>query len=140
MKKKGNGTVSLMTSGLALGTMISVVITLIGAAISAAMISSETIPEDSSAYCAMAILLISAITGASAGAGKVKEKRLYVCGMIGAIYFLVLLATTALFFGGRYEGVGVTSLVNLAGSIGACLLGIRGGKKPKLRKSKIRHR
>lgn len=140
MKQKGNGTVSLMTSGLALGTMVSIVITLIGAVVSAAMISSETIPEGSTGYCALAVLLISAITGAIAGAGKVKEKRLYVCGMIGVIYFLILLATTALFFGGQYEGVGVTALVIFGGNLGACLLGMRGNKRPKLRNSKIRHR
>ena len=140
MKQKANSTMGLVTSGLILGVMVSVAITLIGAAVGGAMISSETIPEDSTGYCAMAILLISAMTGAITGAGKAKEKRLYVCGLIGAIYFLVLLATTALLFGGQYEGVGVTALVIFAGSIVACLMGMGGGNRPKRRKSKIRHR
>lgn len=131
---------SSVVSALVVGAAASVAVTLIGTAICAALISAETINAGSLGYCAIGILLLSSFIGAAAAAGKRKEKRLYTSLIAGAIYMIVLLCVTALFFGGRYEGVAVTALVIFSGSILNTLLGQSRKNTPKSRRSKIRRR
>ena len=129
-----------LPGGLAFGALISVAITLLCAALCAAMISAETLPEQSLGYASLVILFLAALGGATAGAGKAKGKRLYVCLIVAGIYMLVLFGMTALFFGGQYSGVGVTALVLLSGAIVAAMTGQGRRKGANLRRSKIKHR
>ena len=46
----------------------------------------------------------------------------------GLVYFVTLLAITALFFGGQYEAVGVTGLLVFGASTAVGLLKTQGGK------------
>lgn len=131
---------SSMGGKLALGAVVSMVVTFIGAAICAAMVSSEMISEGSMGYCAMVILFLSAVAGAVAATMKVQEKRLYISIITGLVYTLILLAITALFFDGQYQGIGVTLIVVLSGCILVVLLDQSRGKGVKSRRSKIRRR
>ena len=140
MKRKESRAVSTMAGTLAVGAAVCIGITLIGAGICAALISSEAISAGSDGYCALGILLVAVIAGAAIGAGKAKGKRLYVCLLVGVIYLLLLFAMTALFFDGQYEGVGVTALVVFSGTLAAAFLRLNGGKRSNLRKSRIKHR
>ena len=58
---------------------------------------------------------------------KIKRQRAAVCALAGLVYFLCLLAITALFFGGKFQAVAVTAVLILAGSGAAVLAGINGG-------------
>ena len=140
MKHKMGALVSPLGRGVILGTAVCFGITLIGSSVCAAMISSETIAAGSTGYGALMILLLASFCGATAGAGKAREKRLYKCMLIALIYMLLLLAMTALFFDGQYKGVPITALVVFTGGIVAAILGINRGKRSNLRKSKIKHR
>lgn len=129
-----------LVSGLVFGASVSAALTLLGTALCAAMVSAETIPEQASGYSALAILFLAALGGAATGAGKAKNKRLYVCLAVAGIYMMLLLAMTAVFFEGQYSGVGVTVLVLLSASIVAAMIGQGREKRTNLRRSKIKRR
>lgn len=138
--RKVSGTASSMPAGLALGGCMALAVTLIGSVIAGYMISEERIPESGIGYCAMGILLAASALSAAVAVKKVKRRRIYVCALSGVIYYGILLSMTALFFGGQYQGMGVTGLVILAGCGFVALLGLRGEKGPKYRKNKSRYR
>ena len=108
--------------GLAYGACISTVITVLISAISAHMVSKEWIEQERIGYCALAALLSASCIGAWAAAGKVKLTQIRIAMLNGAVYFGVLLSMTALFFGGQYEGMGVTLAVVALGSVAGGIL------------------
>lgn len=138
--RKVTGTASSMPMGLALAAFISLAVTLAGAAVFASLISKEVLGEESIGYCAMVLILAASLLGAAAAVGKIKRRRVYVCLLSGGIYYGILLAMTALFFGGQYQGMGVTAPLVLAGSGLVALLGLRGEKGAKPRRRKIGNR
>lgn len=138
--RKVTGTAMSMPGGLALGGCISVAVTLLGSLLAANLISREVIPQSSIGYCSMVILLLSSLLGTAVAVRRIKHRRLFVCAVSCAIYYGLLLASTAMFFGGMYQGMGVTALVVLAGSGIVALLGLKGEKSQSGRRSKIHHR
>ena len=135
-KKKVSGTAMSMPAGLGIGLLVALVITVAGAAITAWLIASEKIGESSCGYAVMLILGLGVGLGALSAVYFTKRQRLLVCMLTGVCYYLSLLAMTALFFGGQYQGMGVSAIVILA----VCALiaflpmknGQRLGKKKKL--------
>lgn len=103
--------------GLAIGGLVSLLVTVAGAAILALVVLNETIGENGVGYGSAAVLMLAAITGAWSALAAVKKNRLQVCLLSGGVYYLLLLGTTALFFGGQYRGMGVTAVVILAGAL-----------------------
>lgn len=138
--RKVTGNASSMPAGLAVGSLAALGITFVGSALAGYLVSSERLPESAIGWCAMVILLVSSVLSAAVAVRKIKHRRVYVCALSGVIYYGVLLAMTALFFGGQYQGMGVTALVVLAGCGIVVLLGLRGEKGGKYRKRKNRHR
>ena len=122
--RKVTGTASSIPAGLALGAAVSLAITLAGAWIFAYLIAGEILKESSIGYCAMAIILLASVVSAAVAVGRIKRRRVYICGLSGLIYFGILLSMTALFFGGQYQAVGIT------------LLGLRGEGTASHRKKK----
>lgn len=133
---KGNS----IASKLALGAAVCIGVTVLCTAVGAAMISSGTIPESAMGYGALGILTLSSMAGALTGGWKVQEKRLYLCLLVAALYVALLLAMTATFFGGQYEGVGLSVIMAVLGAFGAAIVGQGRGNGRNLRKSKIKHR
>ena len=125
--KKVTGTAMSMPAGIALGVGVSVVITLIGAMVVAWLVISERLAESAVGYGSMVILLTASLTGCLVGCGMVKSRRLMVCSICVAGYYLALLAV-ALLFGGQFEGIGVTALFVLLGGAAAVILGLVGNK------------
>ncbi len=124
--RKVTGRAKSLPVGIGLGLLGSIGITLCLAAILAALMARETVGMDAAGYGAMGVLLISAGAGAWIAASLVKRQRLMVCLILGVAYYICLLSTTALFFGGQYRGMGVTALVILAGVGTVILLGLKG--------------
>lgn len=123
--KKVTGRAKSLPVGIGIGLLGSIGITLCLAAVLAALIARETVAMEAAGYGAMGILLVSAGAGAWISAGLVKRQRLMVCLILGAAYYICLLSATALFFGGQYQGMGVTALVILAGVGAVILLGLK---------------
>lgn len=134
VNQKVTGRASSMPVGLLLGAVSSLTISVGGAAICGALISKEVFPESAIGYCAMLLILLSAVVGPALAVGRIKRRRLFVCVMSGVIYYGVLLSITALFFGGQYQGMGVTALLVMAGSTLVVMTGLRRERKPKYRR------
>lgn len=116
-KRKMNGAATGIPAGLGLGILISLMITLIGAAVTAWLIAAEKIEEGTIGYAVMVILAVAAALGALTAVHFVKRLRLQVCMLSGSCYYLTLLAMTALLFGGQYQGMVVSAIVILAACV-----------------------
>jgi len=132
VNRKPTGTAVPMPKGLAVGTLSAVAMTLAGCLAVSYLVDRQWLVWDSIGYAVLVILLLSAWTAAALASGMVKRQRLMVCLMAGGCYLLSLLAATALFFGGRYSGVGETGLLVFCGSMLGFLSGNRrkSGRKP----------
>ena len=140
VNQKVSGRSKPMAVGLAIGTIISLIVTLLGACIIANLVLSGKMVAETIGYGAMLIVLFASALGAWISAGLIKRRWMVVCLGTGGSYYLVLLAITALFFGGQYQGMGVTALLVLGGCGAVGLLGLRGEKtrSKKVRKYQFR--
>lgn len=134
--KRAGGRASSTAAGLAIGAVLSMAITVGGCAVVAWLIARETLREEALGYGVMAVLFLSALIGALVAAGRIKRRRLIMCLASGGIYFLLLIAMTALFFGGQYGAVGATALCVVCGSLVAALANRGQGRSVKRRHKK----
>ena len=136
--KKPTGRAMSIPAGLAVGAAISGLITLLGCLILTWMVLKGSMVFEFIGYGIMILLLLGAFLGAAVAQGRVKHRRSMVCMLSGLVYFLILLAITALFFGGQYSGIGVTALLILAGAGTAALIFGKGRRPsgPKIRKAR----
>ncbi len=125
MNRKVTGRAMSMPVGIAVGMAVSLLVTLAGALVLGWLIDNETMGINSIGYGAMIILLSASFLGALTAKTRIKHRALVVCLISGAGYYLSLLAITALFFGGQYQGMGVTFGLVLAGAVTAGLLSIK---------------
>ena len=140
MKQNGKMKRASVVGGLTAGVVTSVAVTLCCAAVGAAMITTGKIGENVTGYISIGILLLATLIGTLTGTGRVQGKKLYTGLVIAAIYFILLLSMTALFFDGQYERVTVTSFVLILGAIGGACLRIGKGSSGKCRMRRIKHR
>lgn len=140
VNQKVTGRASSIPIGLAIGLGISLAMTLAFSMAIAYLQSNEMIPETGLGYAAMLTLLAASAAGAAAAYHQIKHQRLLVCLGAGGCYYLALLAVTALFFGGQYNGMGVTGLVILGGAGCVGLLGLRRRTGTSVRRRKIKNR
>lgn len=138
VNQKVTGRASTIPAGLALGLLVSLGITVALSALAAWLILGGRIPENGVGYCAMVILLLASASGTAVAISKIRRLRLQMGLISGGLYFAALLAVTALFFGGIYDGVGVTALMIMCGSMLVILLGPGKQNRAGCRKRKIR--
>lgn len=123
---------------LIVGVTASILMMLFGTSFFALLITKEVIEESNIGYCALAILLISSISGTVAirrrKTGMQPQKYL----TTGAIYFVLLSCVTMIFFGAKFQGVFVTSIVVISGCLLPAVLGKQTKSKRKAVRSKMR--
>ena len=124
-KRISSGRAVSTPAGLLFGAGVSLAVTLFGTMILAWMVDNEKMQWEKIGYGIMVVILMASFWGSLLSFQKIKRQRLMVCLLSGAAYLAVLLSLTALFFGGQYQAVGVTSALILAGSGAAGLLGVR---------------
>ena len=124
---------------IALGATVSLSITLSAAAIVAALIQSNKLSPEVIGYAVMIILIVSSLAGSMVAGKRSVTKKMIICVLTAACYFVALLCITAMFFGGTYKGISVTALVVASGSIAAGLIPIQQGSGVKTRKTKWRY-
>lgn len=112
--KRGK-TVSLPV-GILSGGITGLAISVAGAMLAGKLLDKEWIPLGAVGPAAMGIVLLSGFFGAQMAWNRVRRQRAAVCFGAGGSLYLMLLAMTALFFGGRYSGMGTVGLMALAGS------------------------
>ena len=140
LNQKVSGTASSLPVGIVLGVLTALLITLTGSTVTAWLILGEKIGESSIGYCSALITLLSSAAGAEISWLRTKRLRLQVCLITGAIFYLLLLSVTAVFFGGIYLGMGMTAISVLCGSGAVALLGTRRGKRTKFKGVKKAYR
>ena len=138
VRTKHSGRAMAMPAGIGVGTGISMVLTLGMSAVLAAMVLSGNAGENAVGFGAIVILLVSAFCGSFVSAAVVKHRRLLVCALTGAAYYITLLCCTALFFDGQYSGMGVAGLVILAGVGISAMLGLVGENRGAGRRRKYK--
>ena len=131
---------SQMPKALVRGLVVSVLITLGGAALMSALIIREMILETAIGYCAMGTLLVSSVAGALVAIRSNERNKFLVVLLAGVLYSIVLLAANALLYKGGYEGVGVSLTLVMGGSVAAAFLVAPSGMKRRPSKRKKKHR
>lgn len=124
MGKRKTGRAVSLPAGILTGALTGLAVSVAGAVIAGKMLDLEWIPMSSLGYGAMVILLVSSYFASRTAWTRVKHRRALVSLGAGGSYYLMLLAMTALFFGGQYSGMGVTALLVLAGSGSSVLAGL----------------
>lgn len=127
-KLKPTGRAMSMPGGLLAGGIVSLLVTLLCAAILSKMLDSEVLEWKDAGYGIMLLLLLSSMLGTLTASRKIKRQKMLVSLLSSAVYLCILAAITALFFGGQYEAVGVTAMLVFGGSIVIGLLETREGK------------
>ena len=117
VNRKPTGIAVSIPVGVAWGAVAAIGTTLGGAALTAKLIDGQVLDWNHSGYAVLIILLASAWAGALVSAGRIKRQRTIICLASGVVYFMLLLISTALFFGGQYSGVGETALLIFCGSV-----------------------
>ena len=135
---KTNGKAVSIPAGLALGGFVSTSITLIGCLILANSVKTGLLKPENIGYGMLIQLLTASFMGAMTAHASIKHRKKMVCILSGVIYYMILIIITALFFGGQYQGFGVTGLVVLAGALTTCLTPSR--SNPIRHKTKKHHR
>ena len=117
--------------GIGLGLALAWFISIIGVGVTALLIHSEAIPENGMGYGIVITLIVACIIGALFSVSKIQRLRLQMAMLFGVVYYLSLLGTNALFFGGQYSGMGVTALVVFGACSAVAFMGLSGGKTRK---------
>lgn len=138
--KKPTGRAASVQAGLCIGNAASLMFTITGAALLAEMISREIVRWESVGYWVMGILLVASFMGAWIAIKQIKRRKILISQFSALLFFVMLMAITALFFGGQYDAVAVTALLVWGGSSTAGLLGIKEKKHDVSRKAHKRHR
>lgn len=125
---------------IALGTAISMGVSLLGAGLAGYLLNRQTMGEGSIPAAALVITALASALGSWLAAARAKRMRVQVCLLTGLVYFLILLSMTALFFDGRYQGLAVGAGVILAGSAMPCLAMLKGKKNQKWKAPKRAYR
>ena len=129
MMLKKRGRTPGIPAGIFAGLITALLITILLAAVTAVLIAGEKIGEDKALFGSAASLLLSAALGGICAANVAGERKMIVCLIHGAVYYVTLLCMTAMFFEGRYENIWITGLLVLGASISVGLLGIQGRKR-----------
>lgn len=118
-KQHKTGRSASVPAGLALGAAVGLGVVLTGTGVLAVLLDAEKIAWENIGYGIMISLLLGAFVAAWFACWRIKRQYILVSIMSGVTFLGLLMCITALFFGGKYEAVGVTSLL-VAGGSGAC--------------------
>lgn len=121
LNQRTTGKAMSIPAGVGASLLVSMGITITFSLVLAWIIGSERAGEGIIGYGAMMLLLLSSYCGALFAASRIKHRRMLCCLCNGVAYFLMLIACTALFFGGQYQGVLITGLIIMSGSVAAAL-------------------
>lgn len=119
--QKVTGRSSSLGSGIAAGVAVALASTLLLGALLAFFISREVVQQENLGYGVMVILFLAAALGCRLAYRKIKHRRLLVFFLTALGYLVSLTAITALFFGGRFEGIFPTAML-IIGSSGMAFL------------------
>lgn len=123
MKKTARERKNKSTSqSIAIGTGISLLVSIIGAAIATSMVLNETASEGAMNIISLVIQWFASALG-SLAAGKIAgEKYALIVGITSGIYLLFLAAINIMFFDGIFVNIWLSLLCVAIGAAAACAL------------------
>lgn len=124
--KKVKGSAATFPVGLLTGAVVSIVLTIFLAAVTAWIVLNGIMDTKLIGYFSMLILAIAATSGAAAAAGLIKHRKMIVCLLSGIIYYVILIAVNGLMFGCSCQGAGVMAILVFGGCTGVGTLAQRG--------------
>jgi hypothetical protein len=122
MKKKRGAVQQSVPKGIAMGGVTGMAFTLSACALCAILVEKEMVREELVGYLAGAILLLGSVVAALITGVTIGQRYLVVCLGAGGVYCGFLLALTAMFFAGQYQGVAVSMLLILGSAVATGLL------------------
>lgn len=128
-KHKATGRAKTVPLGIAEGLTVSILITVIGAAIIAWMISSSFLKNDKTGYAIMAILFLAPLAGCLTSAKLIKHETAKVCLITGICHFVTLLVITGIAFHGEYSEIWVPLGLTVMGVLTSILLARKSTKR-----------
>lgn len=130
---------SSIPGSVAGGVTGGLLVTILGAALISTLMLREILKETTIGYSAMVILLLASFAASKISLVNTTQKRWLIALITGISYGAILLILNGILYRGGYEGVGVTILLIMGGSIAALLLGTRTKAKRINPKRKRRH-
>jgi len=138
-KRRSNAPVSILVA-VGIGVCCAVVFSMLVCALLASLITSGSISFQTTGGVVVVVQGISGMLGSWIAATVAKQQRLQVCLITAGMYFLCLLAMTALLFDGEYAGVVLSLMSVLTGGCIVALSGIRTKKEKKFKALKRAYR
>lgn len=130
--KKVRGNAVPMALGILIGVLASLLLTAGLAVLLTWLELNGKIAPKTIGFYVMGVLFIASDVGCWMATIKIQRRWMLVCSVTGAMYYMALLASTALFFGGNYRGTAVSAVAILLGSVAPAAVGLsvarRGGK------------
>ena len=128
---KVSGTAVSIPVGIALGVMLSLAVTCAMTVAASWLVLDGKIDEKLLGYLVIGILVTASAAGALLAALRIKRRWVMICLVTATVFYLLLLAVTAVLFGGNYQGIGVSGLWILVGALTSGALGLlkKGTKK-----------
>lgn len=114
LKRGRNGRAMSMPGGIGTGVGIAAVVSFVGSAVLAWLVTSERVGEDNVGWGCMIIQMLASALGCLAAWRMIRHRRLLVTGITVLAYYLLLLCI-GLVFGGSFEGMGTTAAMVSAG-------------------------
>ena len=121
---KVKGTATSMPKGLLLGLTVGMGLTFVLSAVLTWLTLDGKINPNSTGYYSMGLIVLSSMIGALLSAIRIQRRWMLVCLVNGAVYFVLLLLITAVFFGGRYQGIGVSAILVCIGVLCSGIIGL----------------
>lgn len=118
------------------GCLAALMITIGSVAVLAWLVSDEILKEVAIGYGVAATVVLSVLFGCVIASSMAGQGRLLVSMSTGAMYMLVMMGITALFFGGQYSGIGQTALLVMCAALCWWLLKFKGKKSINYSKQK----
>lgn len=116
---------------IGIGTLISFLTMIIGAAVMTLLLANQTIEESAIGYGVLLVTILSVVIGSVVSILLAHSRVLIVSLCTTLSFALILLAMTAMFFGGQYSGVPVTLMVMAGSAISVALIAGKYMNKPK---------
>ena len=107
------------------GAGVGLAISVVCAAIAAALISNGSVGENTKEYFAFAAMFLSAFIGTLISWGMVRQKPAQICVLVSAVYCFALVSINILAFDGVFENIGIGILMILLGCAGTCGLAMK---------------
>ena len=127
--KQGKGLHGPAAIGIGIG--VSVVSTVLGAALIAYFVHTQVLGQAAVKVWLMLVLMLSAAVGSIVSSAAIQEKRLVSGIASGVGYFGILILANALLFGGQFTGFWMSLLMVALGAAAAMLpvMHKKGGKR-----------